>query len=87
MIRFMPANHSKTNPVNTILIHSDKTHFQHVFVMLLSCVAQDVTCRCFHSINAMILMLQIFKVIAIENRPTPVNTRIGKFCLFLLFSV
>ena len=38
----MPANHSNTNRVITILIHSDKTHFQNVFVMLLRRVAKDV---------------------------------------------
>ena len=43
MIQFMPANHSNTNRVITILIHSDKTHFQNVFVMLLCRVAKDVT--------------------------------------------
>ena len=37
----MPANHS--NRVITILIHSDKTLFQNVFVMLLRHVAKDVT--------------------------------------------
>ena len=39
----MPAYHSKRNRVITILIHSDKTHFQNVFVMLLCRVAKDVT--------------------------------------------
>ena len=39
----MPANHSNTNRVITILVHSDKTHFQNVFVMLLRHVAKDVT--------------------------------------------
>ena len=39
----MPANHSNTNRVITILIHSDKTHFQNVFVMLLRRIAKDVT--------------------------------------------
>ena len=43
MIQFMPANHSNTNRVITILIQSDKTHFQNVFVMLLRRVAKDVT--------------------------------------------
>ena len=43
MIQFMPANHSNTNRVITILIHSDKTHFENVFVMLLRRVAKDVT--------------------------------------------
>ena len=43
MIQFMHANHSNTNRVITILIHSDKTHFQNVFVMLLRRLAKDVT--------------------------------------------
>ena len=43
MIQFMPANHSITNRVITILNHSDKTYFQNVFVMLLRRVARDVT--------------------------------------------
>ena len=42
LIQFMPANHSNTNRVITILIHSDKTHFQNV-VMLLRRVAKEVT--------------------------------------------
>ena len=43
MIQSMPANHSNTNRVITILIHSDiKTHFQNFFVMLLRRVAKDV---------------------------------------------
>ena len=42
MIQFMPANHSNTNRVITILIHSDKTHFQNVFVTLLRRVAKDM---------------------------------------------
>ena len=61
----MPANHLNTDRVITILIHSDKTHFQNVFVMLLRCLAKDV--MSFHDINAMILMPQIFDVIANEN--------------------
>ena len=43
MIQFMPANHSNTNRVITILIHSDITHFQNVCVKLLRRVAKDVT--------------------------------------------
>ena len=39
----MPANHSNTNRVIAILIHSHKTHFQIVFVTLLCRVAKDVT--------------------------------------------
>ena len=67
MIQFMPANHSNTNPVITILIHSDKTLFQNVFVTLLRRVAKDRCRRCFHGISAMILMPQIFDVTANEN--------------------
>ena len=37
----MPANHSITNHVITILIHSE-THFQNVFVILLRSVAKDL---------------------------------------------
>ena len=43
MIQFMPANHSNTNRVITILIRSAKTRFENVFVMLLRSVAKDVT--------------------------------------------
>ena len=43
MIQFMPANHSITNGVITILIHSDKTRIQNVFVTLLRHAAKDVT--------------------------------------------
>ena len=43
MIKFRPANHSNTNRVITILILSDKMHFQNVFVMLLRRVAKEVT--------------------------------------------
>ena len=39
----MPANHSNTNRVITILIHSDKMLFQNVFVTLIRRVAKDVT--------------------------------------------
>ena len=42
MIQFMPANHSITNHVMTILIHSDKMVFQNVFVTLICGVAKDV---------------------------------------------
>ena len=42
MIQFMPANHSNTKRVITILIHSAKMLFQKVFVMLLRHVAKDV---------------------------------------------
>ena len=63
MIQFVPANHSNTNRVIAILIHSDKTLFQNVFVTLLRLRHH----RCFHGINAMILMSQIFDVTANEN--------------------
>ena len=43
MIQFMTANHSNTNRVIAILIHSDKMHFQTVFFMLLGRVAKEVT--------------------------------------------
>ena len=39
----MLANHSNTNHVITILIHSDKMRFQNVLVTLLRWVAKDVT--------------------------------------------
>ena len=42
MIQFMPANHTNTKRVIAILIHSDKTLFQNVFVTLLRRVAKDV---------------------------------------------
>ena len=42
-IQFMPANHSNPNSVITILIHSDETRFQNIFVTLLRRVAKDVT--------------------------------------------
>ena len=63
----MPANHSNTNRVITILIHSDKTHFQNVFVVLLRRVAKDMTSSLFswhkrHDFNA-----ANFDVIANEN--------------------
>ena len=43
MIQFVHANHSNTNRVITIRIHSDKTLFQNVFVTLLRSVAKDLT--------------------------------------------
>ena len=66
MIQFVPVNHSNTNRVLTILIHSDKTHFQNVFVMLLRRVAKDVTSSLL-SWHKMILIPQIFDVTANEN--------------------
>ena len=63
----MPANHSNTNRVITILIHSDKTLFQNVFVTLLLHVTKDVTSSLLSWHNAMILMPEIFDVTANEN--------------------
>ena len=63
MIQFMPANHSNTNRVITILAHSYKTLFENVFLTLLRMRRH----RCFYGINAIILMPQIFDVIANEN--------------------
>ena len=54
MIQFMPANHSNTNYVITLLIHSDNTRFQNVFVMFRRR-------RCFHGINAMIFNAANFR--------------------------
>ena len=39
----MPANHSNISHVITILIHSEKTRFQNVFVALLRRVAKVMT--------------------------------------------
>ena len=63
----MPANHSNTNRVITILIHSDETLFQNVFVTLLRRVAKDVTSslRSWH--KRYDLMPQIFDVTSNEN--------------------
>ena len=81
----MPANHSNTNRVITILIHSDKTLLQNVFVTLLRRVAKDVTSRCFHGINAMILMPQIFDVTANENARYKLNElELKTTCLLLM---
>ena len=65
----MPANHSNTNRVITILIHSDKMHFQNVCViLLLRGVTKDATSLLLSwHLNAMILMPKIFDVIANEN--------------------
>ena len=67
MIQLMPANHSNTNRVITILIHSDKTLFQNVFVTLQRRVAKDVTSSLLSWHNALILMPQIFDVTSNEN--------------------
>ena len=39
----MPANHINTNLVIIILIHSDKTHLQFIFITLLHHVAKEAT--------------------------------------------
>ena len=39
----MPANHSNTKSVITILFYSTKQHFEGFLVMLLHCVAKDMT--------------------------------------------
>ena len=65
----MPGNHSNTNRIITILIHLIKRIFKtfslcyYMYIALL----RTWRCRCFHGINAMILMSQIFDVIANEN--------------------
>ena len=43
IVQFMPANHSNTNYVITIRIHSAKTRFQNIFVTLLRRVSKDGT--------------------------------------------
>ena len=60
MIQFMPANRSNTNRAITILVHSDKTCFQNVFVTLLRRVAKDVTLSLLSWHKHYDLMLQIF---------------------------
>ena len=60
MTQVVPANHSNKNRVITILIQSDKTRFQNVFVTL-------PRRRRFNSTNAMIFMPQFFDVIANGN--------------------
>ena len=67
MMQYLPANHSNTNRVITIPIHSDKTHFQNVFVMFLRRVAKGVTSSLLSWHNAMILIPSIFDVTANEN--------------------
>ena len=56
------------NLVIIILIHS-KTNFQNISVKLLCCIAKesDILKISRHTVNAMILMPQIFDVIANEN--------------------
>ena len=63
----MPANHSKTNRVCTILILSDKNLFQNVFVTLLRRVAKDVTSSLLSWHKRYDLIPQIFDVTANEN--------------------
>ena len=67
MIQFMPANHSNTNRVITILIHFDKTLFHNVFVTLLRRVAKDVTSSLLSWHKRYDLMPQISNITANEN--------------------
>ena len=67
MIQFMPAKQSNTNHVITILIHSAKTRFENVSLSCYVALLRTWRRRIFHGINAMILMPQIFDVIANEN--------------------
>ena len=67
MIQSMPANDSNTNRVITILLPSDKTHFQNDFVMLLRRVAKDVTSPLLSWHKRYDLNAEIFDVIANEN--------------------
>ena len=63
----MTANHSNTNRVITILIHSDKKLFQNAFVTLLRRVAKDVTSSLLSWHKRYDLMPQIVDVTANEN--------------------
>ena len=63
----MPANHSITNRVITILIHSHKRFFKTFSFGCYVALLRMWRRRCFHGINAMILMPQIFDVTANEN--------------------
>ena len=63
----MPANHSNTNRVITILIHFAKTCFENVFVMLLRRVARSVTSSLLSWHKRYDFLPQIFDVIAHEN--------------------
>ena len=63
----MPANHSNPNRVITILIHLIKHIFETVSLCCYIALLRLWRCRCFHGINAMILMSQIIDVIANEN--------------------
>ena len=67
MTQFMPANHSNTNCVITILIHSDKRFFKTFLLRCYVALPSMWRRRCFHGINAMILMPQILDVKANEN--------------------
>ena len=72
MIQFMPANHSNTNLVITILIHSDKTQFQNIFVMLLRHIAKDMTSSLLSWHKRYDFNPANFDVIANENARTSV---------------
>ena len=63
----MPANHSNTNRVITILIHSDKMLFQNIFVTLLRRVAKDVTWSLLSWHKRYDLMPQILDITTNEN--------------------
>ena len=67
MIQFMPANYSNTNCVIIILIHSDKPIFKTFSLCCYVALLRMCRRHCFHGINAMILLPQIFDVIANEN--------------------
>ena len=43
MKHFMPAKHLNSNHVITIFIHFAKMHFQNSFVILVCCVAKNMT--------------------------------------------
>ena len=63
----MPANHSNTNHVITILIHSDQTRFKTFSLRCYVVLLRMWHPHCFHGTNAMILMPQIYDVIANES--------------------
>ena len=67
MIQLMPANHSNTNRFITILIHSDdKTRFQKFSFRSYVALLRTWRPRCFHDINAMVLIPQIYDIEANE---------------------
>ena len=51
MISFMPANHSNTNRVITILIHFDKTRFQTFSLCFYVALLKMWRCHCFYGIK------------------------------------